>query len=61
MFEQSIFDADDWVYCPYCQRIIVAANTMEVEAGEHDGYVFIHDDIEHPDEYPDGYRVEVLH
>ena len=55
MSEQSIFDADDWVYCPYCQRIIVA---LEVEAGEHIGYLFIHDDIEHPEDYcQEDYRV----
>ena len=37
-------------YCPVCQRVIIAENKDEVEAGEHDGYIFVHDDIEHSDE-----------
>lgn len=40
----------DWeIYCPVCQRTITASNIEEVNCGEHDGYVFVHDDIIHSD------------
>ena len=38
------------VYCPICARVIVAENIEEVESGEHDGYLFVHDDIVHDDD-----------
>jgi formate dehydrogenase maturation protein FdhE len=37
-------------YCPVCGRNIVADNVAEFQAGEHDGYLFVHDDIPHSDE-----------
>jgi hypothetical protein len=37
-------------YCPICARVIVAENAEEVESGEHDGYLFVHDDIVHGDD-----------
>jgi hypothetical protein len=36
-------------YCPICQRVIIASNAEEVLSGEHEGYVFVHDDIPHED------------
>lgn len=36
-------------YCPVCGRAIIADNIKEVESGEHNGYLFIHDDIIHSD------------
>lgn len=37
----------DTIYCPICSRNIVADNVEEVESGEHDGFMFVHDDIIH--------------
>ena len=37
-------------YCPICARVIVAENIKKVESGEHDGYLFVHDDIVHDDD-----------
>ena len=37
-------------YCPICARVIVAENIEDVENGEHDGYLFVHDDIVHDDD-----------
>lgn len=37
-------------YCPICQRVIVAENIEDVENGEHDGYLFVHDDVVHDDD-----------
>ncbi len=37
------------MYCPICSRVIVASNMEEVKTGEHDGYIFVHDDIVHSD------------
>ena len=36
-------------YCPVCRRHITASNTSEVESGEHDGYIFVHDAVPHED------------
>lgn len=38
---------DDVSYCPVCGRNVFAANTAEVEAGEHESYIFVHDNIVH--------------
>ena len=38
------------IYCPICQRVIIASNIEDVESGEHDGYLFVHDDIVHDDD-----------
>jgi hypothetical protein len=37
-------------YCPICQRHITAENRREVELGDHDGYIFVHDAIDHKDD-----------
>jgi hypothetical protein len=37
------------VYCPICGRTIVAVNIDDVENGDDDGYLFVHDDIVHTD------------
>jgi hypothetical protein len=37
------------IYCPICQKDIAADNVAEVEAGEHDGFIFVHDDLPHDD------------
>ena len=37
-------------YCPICARVIVAENIEEVESGEHDGYLFVHNIIVHDDD-----------
>jgi hypothetical protein len=37
-------------YCPICERVITASNIEEAESGEHDGYIFVHDDIIHSDD-----------
>ncbi len=38
-------------YCPFCQRDIEASNIDEVESGEHEGYIFVHDDVPHDEDY----------
>jgi len=38
-------------YCPYCKRHIQPCNIEEVESGEHDGYIYIHDDVWHPEDF----------
>lgn len=37
-------------YCPVCGRWIEPENTDEVLNGEHEGFIFVHDDIEHSDD-----------
>jgi hypothetical protein len=38
------------IYCPICQRFISPDNQHEVETGEHEGFIYVHDDIAHGDE-----------
>jgi len=38
------------IYCPVCGRTIYASNFWEVAAGEHDGYLFVHDEVPHTDD-----------
>lgn len=38
------------IYCPVCQRIIAPANLAEVESGENDAFIYVHDDIVHDDD-----------
>jgi len=38
------------IYCPVCGHLIAASNVKEVEAGEHDGYIFVHDEVPHNDD-----------
>lgn len=35
------------IYCPVCGRHLPAANAEEVEAGEVDGAVYVHDAVVH--------------
>ena len=42
--------SDTEQYCPICQRVIVASNIEEVTDNEHDGYIFIHDELPHGDD-----------
>ena len=35
------------LYCPICSKTLTAVNIDEVESGEHDGYIFVHDDVDH--------------
>lgn len=37
------------LYCPICRRVITAENEAEVDTVTHDGYLFVHDDVEHTD------------
>ena len=37
------------IYCPICQKVLVAENKKEVEKGEHRSYVFVHDEVPHAD------------
>ena len=37
-------------YCPACGRDITPMNIAEVESGEHDGFIYVHDDIDHSDD-----------
>ncbi len=37
------------IYCPICARVIVAENIEDVENGNDDGYLFVHDDIVNDD------------
>ena len=39
----------DEVYCPVCGRHLVAINPAEVERGEDDGYIYVHDGVPHTD------------
>ena len=34
-------------YCPECQRNIAPSNLLDVMSGDHDGCLFVHDDIVH--------------
>ena len=43
-------DTETQKYCPVCERHIKASNINEVNSGEHDGYLFVHDDIPHSDD-----------
>ncbi len=38
-------------YCPFCQRYIEASNEKDVDSGEHDGYIFVHDAVPHDDDF----------
>ncbi len=34
-------------YCPICARWITPINEEEAENGEHDGFIYVHDEIDH--------------
>ena len=38
------------VYCPICARLIEPENRAEVESLEHEGFIYVHDDIAHGDD-----------
>lgn len=38
------------IYCPICGRLIAPENKTEVESGEHDGFIYVHDAIDHGDD-----------
>jgi len=38
-------------YCPFCKRIIYPSNGSEVFNGEHDGFIYVHDEVEHDDDF----------
>jgi len=46
-------DEDSFVpkstYCHSCQKTIAPSNLAEVLSGEHDGLIFVHDDVQHED------------
>ena len=37
-------------YCPVCGRWIEPENADEALNGEHDGFIFVHDDINHSED-----------
>lgn len=40
------------IYCPYCGRDIEAlGDTISHDGAECDDLFFVHDDVEHPDDY----------
>lgn len=49
MFDaSSVPNADK--YCPVCSRTIRPSNLQEVADGDHDGFIYVHDDIPHDDD-----------
>ena len=40
---------EGYVYCPICGKMLEAVNIEDVENGDDDGYLFVHDDIVHDD------------
>ena len=40
---------EGYVYCPVCGKMLEAVNIEDVENGDDDGYLFVHDDIVHDD------------
>ncbi len=38
-------------YCPFCQRNIKPSNWIEFERGNDDGLIYVHDDVEHDEDY----------
>ena len=42
-------DVEVSIYCPICQRYITASNVSQVRNGEHDGFIYVHDDMPHDD------------
>jgi hypothetical protein len=39
------------LWCPICARVLTAENTADVLAGLHEHYLFVHDDVLHPDNF----------
>ena len=42
---QKSYEVDK--YCPICARVIIPSNLKEVFCGEHDGFIYVHDDVFH--------------
>jgi len=40
----------DKMYCPVCQSLLTASNKSEVDRGVHEGYIFVHNNVEHTEE-----------
>ena len=40
---------EGYVYCPVCGKMLEAVNIEDVENGDDDGYLFVHDEIVHTD------------
>lgn len=38
-------------YCAHCDRVIIVFNIKEVEMGLYIGYIFVHDEVNHPEDY----------
>lgn len=51
--EQESFQDDEEIqellgkYCPICQKVLIPINIDEVANGEDDGFIYVHDDIDH--------------
>ena len=41
-------------YCPFCADTIYPSNVDEFMAGEHDGFIYVHNDTQHDDDYDFG-------
>ena len=50
MLDDTALEDMNKFYCPICQRFVPPENSKEVESGEHDGYLFVHDDVPHSEE-----------
>jgi hypothetical protein len=44
-----IENQEDGIYCPICARYVFASNAAKVLNGDHDSYIFVHDNIDHDD------------
>lgn len=38
-------------YCPFCRKHIAPSNVADVFSGEHDGFIYVHDDVIHDEDY----------
>jgi hypothetical protein len=47
VLEDQIIHKATNIYCPICAKNIEASNVDAVQAGLSDGFVFVHDDIDH--------------
>ena len=51
--DMTIEEAEEAVkqWCSFCNRYIKPSNWIEFENGEHDGLIFVHDNVMHDDDY----------
>lgn len=47
------------MYCPHCNKILTPINLVEVMNEEHSGYIFVHDDVPHPEDLKDVIEVVI--